>query len=211
MKFLLPQLPFKPSAIEPYISRSTIEVHYNGHLKKYIDNINSNDFIKSIKEDVELERIIMLSSEKDLINNFIPPLPQTSELFNNSAQAWNHVFYWNSISGKTDEFGGEIASLIFSRFGSLDKFKKEFMNKGMELFGNGWLWLTLYNGRIELINSQNAEIPWLYGARPLLTIDLWEHAYYLDYKNNKEKYLKAVIDNTLNWRFANKNLRFSEL
>lgn len=175
-----PKLPYAPDALAPAISQETVEFHYGKHEKAYIDNLNK--LIEGTKyEDMELEDIIR-SSE--------------GALFNNASQAWNHIFYFFSLSpdggGEPD---GELRKAIDKTFGSFEKFKEEFVDAGVKLFGSGWVWLSKdMDGNLFITQQSNAGNPMTDGLIPLLTFDVWEHAYYLDYQNRRADALKALWD-----------------
>jgi Fe-Mn family superoxide dismutase len=194
--FALPPLPYADTALAPVISAQTISFHYGKHHKAYVDNLNklvpSTDL-----EGRTLEEIIVATAGK----------PDKAGVFNNAAQVWNHTFYWNCL--KPNGGGaptGELAKKIDAAFGSFDNFRKEFANAALTQFGSGWAWLVAEGDAVKLVKTGNAEVPFTKGQRPLLTIDVWEHAYYLDYQNRRADYANAVIDKLLNWDFAAANL-----
>jgi superoxide dismutase, Fe-Mn family len=196
-KFQLPVLPYPETALEPVISSNTIGFHYGKHHQGYVDNLNKlisgTPFAK-----MPLEKIIIDTANK----------PERVAIFNNAAQTWNHTFYWNSLK---PEGGGEpsadLKKMIEKSFGSLDGCKKELANAAITQFGSGWAWLA-YNGEtIEVMQTGDADNPMTQGLRPLLTIDVWEHAYYLDYQNRRGDYVNALIDKLINWEFAAQNLK----
>lgn len=175
-----PELPYATDALVPAISKETVEFHYGKHEKAYIDNLNK--LIKGTKfEEMDLEDIICQSD---------------GPLFNNASQAWNHIFYFFSLSPYGGgEPGGELRAAIDEQFGSFDKFKDEFVNAGVSLFGSGWVWLSKdQDGKLFITQQQNAGNPMTNGLIPLLTFDVWEHAYYLDYQNRRADALKALWD-----------------
>ncbi|MEN9559743.1 MAG: hypothetical protein RLZZ502_954 [Pseudomonadota bacterium] len=194
--FTLPPLPFADNALEPVISASTLSFHFGKHHKAYVDNLNKlaegKDWANS-----SLEQVIALSAGKaDMVG-----------VFNNAAQIWNHTFYWNSLKpngGGTPS--GSVAEKINAAFGSFDNFKKEFHAAAMTQFGSGWAWLVEEGGSLKIVKTGNAETPITKGQKPLLTIDVWEHAYYVDYQNRRADYATAVIEKLLNWDFAAANL-----
>jgi Fe-Mn family superoxide dismutase len=178
MTYQQPELPYDDEALAPNISRETVEFHYGVHEKTYIDNLNR--LIKGTEyEDMELEDII--ASAK-------------GELFNNAAQAWNHIFYFFSFSPDgSNAPSGELLRVINRDFGSFDKFKKDFVAAGTSIFGSGWVWLSRDDGgKLVITKSLNAENPLTSGLTPLLTFDVWEHAYYLDYQNRRADALNAL-------------------
>lgn len=195
MAITLPPLPYADNALEPHISANTISFHYGKHHKTYVDK--TNDAIKGTPHDnASLEEIV-----KDVAG-------KNQGLFNNAAQVWNHTFYWNSMKpGGGGAPTGAIAKAIDESFGSYDAFKTEFAAKGAGQFGSGWAWLIAKGGKLEVTNSPNAETPLTdSAAKPLITMDVWEHAYYLDYQNARPGYMTAFLDNLVNWDFANANL-----
>jgi Fe-Mn family superoxide dismutase len=194
--FALPPLPYADTALAPVISAQTISFHYGKHHKAYVDNLNKLVPGTDL-EGKTLEDIIVATAGK----------PDRAGIFNNAAQVWNHTFYWNCL--KPNGGGaptGELAKKIDAAFGSLDNFKKEFANAALTQFGSGWAWLVAEAGAVKLVKTGNAEVPFTKGQKPLLTIDVWEHAYYLDYQNRRADYANALIDKLLNWDFAAANL-----
>ena len=194
---VLPPLPYADNALDPVISANTISFHYGKHHKGYVDNLN-----KLIAEtefaDMTLEKIITETAGK----------ADKTAIFNNAAQAWNHTFYWRSLRPKG---GGEppaaLKKKIEASFGTMDACKKEWSAAAMGQFGSGWAWLVLDGGNIKVVKTANADSPLTKrGLKPLLTIDVWEHAYYLDYQNRRADYVNAVIDKLINWSFAAENL-----
>ena len=180
MTYEQPTLPYQPDALEPVISRETIDYHYGKHEKAYIDNLNK--LIKGTEyEDMDLEEIIRHSD---------------GALYNNAAQAWNHIFYFFTFSPEGNrEPTGDLRRAIVRDFGSFDKFKETFEQAGASLFGSGWVWLARDDdGRLFVTQGQNAMNPLKDGLVPLLTFDVWEHAYYIDYKNLRASYLKKLWD-----------------
>lgn len=191
MSFELPPLPYDQNALEPHISAETLSFHYGKHHKTYVDKLNVLVSGTSY-EDKNLEEIIGSAS---------------GGIFNNAAQIWNHSFYWNCLSPNGGgEPLGAIADAINKVFGSFDKFKEEFTNCAINNFGSGWTWLVKQeNGEIAIVNTSNAGVPLTEGQTPLLTVDVWEHAYYIDYRNARPAYMKAFW-NLVNWEFVNSNL-----
>ncbi|MDE6271626.1 MAG: superoxide dismutase [Muribaculaceae bacterium] len=184
MKFQQPRLPYAPDALEPVISPVTIDFHYGKHEKAYIDNLNR--LVKDTPyEDMPLERIIVESD---------------GALFNNASQAWNHIFYFFQFNpGGLKAPGGKLAEKIEEQFGSLEEFQKQFEEAGATLFGSGWVWLANDNeGNLEIIKGSNADNPLRLNLNPILTFDVWEHAYYLDYQNRRADYLHRLWD-ILDW------------
>ena len=192
----LPALPYADNALAPVISANTLSFHYGKHHKAYVDNLNKlvagTDY-----ESATLEKIITDTAGK----------ADKAGLFNNAAQIWNHTFYWNSLRGNGGgQPTGKLAQMIESDLGGFDNFKKELAATTVSQFGSGWGWLAVEGGKLKIVKTGNAEVPFTKGQKPLLTIDVWEHAYYLDYQNRRPDYVSAVIDKLLNWDFAADNL-----
>ncbi|OGP17583.1 MAG: superoxide dismutase [Deltaproteobacteria bacterium RIFCSPLOWO2_02_FULL_50_16] len=191
MEHQLPKLPYALDALEPYISKETLEYHYGKHHKTYVDKLNA-----ALKETdltkATLEEIIQKSS---------------GGLFNNAAQVWNHTFYWNCLAPKAGGSPTHLAADIIKKsFGSFDKFKEEFSAAAANNFGSGWTWVVKKNdGTVAIENTSNAGTPIKDKRWPVLTLDVWEHAYYIDYRNARPKYID-VFWNLVNWDFVNKNL-----
>ena len=194
--FTLPPLPWAENALEPVVSANTISFHYGKHHKTYVDNLNN--LVKGTEyEAATLEKIVSETAGK----------ADKAGIFNNAAQVWNHTFYWNSMRpGGGGKPTGRVAQMIDSAFGGYDNFKKELANACVTQFGSGWGWLVQDGGGLKVVKTPNAEVPFTKGQKPLLTIDVWEHAYYLDQQNKRAAYVDAVIDKLLNWEFANQNL-----
>ena len=190
MEHKLPELPYSKKALEPHISAETLEYHYGKHHAAYVNNLN-NLISGTEFEKASLEDIILKSS---------------GGVFNNAAQIWNHSFYWNCLKpGGGGEPTGSLAEAIKSTFGSFEDFKKEFTQKAVTLFGSGWAWLVKNkDGSVAIEQTSNAGTPMTTGKKALLTCDVWEHAYYIDYRNARPKYVEAFW-NLLNWDFAAKN------
>jgi superoxide dismutase, Fe-Mn family len=195
MPFELPELPYAKDALAPHMSANTFDFHHGKHLKAYVDNLNKM-IDGTPHADKSLEEIV-LAAHTD----------KNAGLFNNSAQVWNHVFFWNSM--KPNGGGaptGELADRINHAFGGLEKFKEEFKQAGMTQFGSGWAWLTLDNGNLKITKTPNAELPLIHGQKALVTCDVWEHAYYLDFQNRRPDFLSTFLDHLINWDFVAKNL-----
>ncbi len=187
MAHQLPTLPFTEDALEPVISSETVEYHYGKHHRAYVNNLN-NLVSGTAFEDAPLEEIIKQAS---------------GGIFNNAAQAWNHAFYWNCLSPKgSGEPTGTLKKAINQTFESFDNFKTLFNTSATTNFGSGWTWLVkTEDGELEIVNTSNAANPMTEGKIPLLTVDVWEHAYYIDYRNARPKYLEAIWD-LVNWDFV---------
>lgn len=191
MEHQLPELPYSKTALQPHISSETLEYHHGKHHKAYVTKLN--ELIKGTEfENKSLDEIIKKAQ---------------GPVFNNAAQHWNHSFFWNCMSpqgGGTPT--GQIAELINKKFGNFDKFKEEFSKLAVGNFGSGWTWIVKgSNGDIELMNTGNADNPMKHGKKALLTLDVWEHAYYIDYRNARPDFVKAFW-NLTNWNFVNQNL-----
>lgn len=188
----LPALPYAKNALEPHISENTINFHYGKHHQAYVTNLNKL-IAGSEFEGKTLEEIVKSSN---------------GGVFNNAAQVWNHTFYWNSMKpnggGKPT---GDLLAKIEADFGSFDNFATEFKTAGATQFGSGWAWLVLENGTLKVTKTANAETPLTTSATPLLTMDVWEHAYYLDFQNARPSYMESFLSNLVNWDFVAENLK----
>jgi Fe-Mn family superoxide dismutase len=193
---LLPPLPYAENALDPVISARTIGIHYGKHHKTYVDNLNK------LITDTELTGLTL----QEIMSKTAGQVDKAG-IFNNAAQVWNHTFYWNSLSQKG---GGEppvvLKQKIENSFGDLDSCKKELATAAMTQFGSGWAWLVMNGDKLEVTKTANAGSPLSNGVKPLLVIDVWEHAYYLDYQNRRVDYVNAVIEKLINWGFAESNL-----
>jgi Fe-Mn family superoxide dismutase len=196
MSITLPELPYAQDALEPVISMNTLSFHHGKHHKAYVDK--TNELIQSTPlEGKELEEVIKTAASN----------PAQKELFNNAAQVWNHTFYWNSMKpGGGGVPQGELAKLIERDFGSFNAFKKQFKQAGAAQFGSGWAWLVLDGDKLKITRTANADLPLVHNQKALLTADVWEHAYYLDFQNRRPDYLTAFLDKLVNWEFVEKNL-----
>lgn len=196
MAFELPALPYAKDALEPHISANTFDFHHGKHHNTYVVNLNNmtadTDMASMSLED------IMKATAGDA---------SKAGIFNNAAQVWNHTFFWNSMSPNGGGAPtGKIADAINASFGSFDAFKEAFKTAGMTQFGSGWAWLVAKDGKLEVVKTPNAECPLTNGYTPILTCDVWEHAYYLDYQNRRPDFLEAFLTHLVNWDFANANL-----
>lgn len=188
--FELPALPYAMDALQPHISKETLEYHYGKHHQAYVNNLNN--LVKDTEfASMSLEDIIMKS---------------TGGMFNNAAQDWNHTFYWHSLTPNAKAAPtGALADAINKKFGSFDEFKKQFTQSAVTLFGSGWTWLVKNSeGELEIMNTGNADLPMKHGKKALLTCDVWEHAYYIDYRNLRAGYIESFWK-IANWDFAEKN------
>jgi Fe-Mn family superoxide dismutase len=196
MAFEQPPLPYDFNALEPHMSAKTFEFHYGKHHAAYVTNLNK------LVQDTELAD----KSLEEVIKASFGDSSKTG-IFNNAAQVWNHTFFWNSM--KPNGGGqptGELADKINTAFGSFDKFKEEFKNAAVTQFGSGWAWLVKDGDTLKITKTPNAENPLAHGQTALLTVDVWEHAYYLDYQNRRPDFVQTVLDNLVNWDFVTKNL-----
>jgi Fe-Mn family superoxide dismutase len=192
MAFELPPLPYPNDALAPHMSEQTLNFHHGKHHATYVNTLNG--LIEGTEnEGKPLEDIILAAD----------PGP----LFNNAGQTWNHTFFWNCMTpnGGGDPTG-DLRSAIEQSFGSVDQFKQQFVDKAKTLFGSGWTWLAMSNGGLEIVQTSNADLPLKHGQTALLTLDVWEHAYYLDYQNARPAYAETWIENLVNWEFAAENL-----
>ena len=194
--FTLPPLPYDQNALEPHVSAKTISIHYGKHHQGYADRLNELVFDTEFA-DMKLETLITKTSGRT----------GKSDIFNNAAQVWNHTFYWNSLSpegGKKPS--GELEHKIELCFGSYENLIRKFSEAGMGQFGSGWVWLVKESGPLKVMQTSNAANPISQGrGKPLLALDVWEHAYYLDYENRRNDYLTAVLDKLINWNFVAEN------
>ncbi len=190
MAITLPELPYAKGALAPHMSAETLEFHHDKHHKKYVDT--ANQLIKGTEfETMNVEEIIRRSSGK---------------IFNNVAQAWNHAFFWNCLTPDKTEPSAKLAEALKKSFGSVDEFRSSFGKTATETFGSGWAWLVQgTDGELKILSTSNADTPVKTGQRPLLTCDVWEHAYYIDYRNERPKYLEHFWK-IVNWEFVAKNL-----
>jgi Fe-Mn family superoxide dismutase len=195
MAYELPALPYDYTALDPYISKSTLEFHHDKHHAAYVNNYNG--LVKDTPFDSQAIEEVIKAVAGDA---------SKAGIFNNAAQAWNHTFYWNSIKpngGGTPT--GALAEKITADFGSFEAFVDEFKKAGATQFGSGWAWLVLDGGTLKVTKTGNAENPLTTGATPLLTMDVWEHAYYLDYQNRRPDYINDFLTKLVNWDFVSAN------
>ena len=189
MEHTLPPLPYAKDALAPSISEETLEFHYGKHHQTYVTNLNK--LIPGTEfENLPLEDIVRKAS---------------GGIFNNAAQIWNHTFFWNSMTPGGSKPSGALAEAIDKKYGSYDKFKEEFTKVAVGTFGSGWAWLVRKaDGSLDIVSTSNAATPLTTDSKPLLTLDVWEHAYYIDYRNARPKFVEAFW-NIVNWDFAGKN------
>ena len=193
--FELPPLPFSPKDLQPHISEKTISFHYDKHHRKYVST--TNELIKGTQyEKSTLEQIVKATAGN----------PEQQKLFNNAAQAWNHWFYWNCLSSDVIKPKEKLMQAINSSFGSFDKFAKELISTSVAQFGSGYGWVVMDKGVLRVIKTSNADTPIAHNLEPVIGIDVWEHAYYLDYQNRREDHVVALVNNLINWDFAERNL-----
>lgn len=194
--FTLPPLPWPEDALNPQISANTMGFHYGKHHQGYVNNLNKL-VLDTPLADQPLETVIQSSAGK----------ADQAAIFNNAAQVWNHTFYWNSLRPKGGgQPSGALAEQINKDFGGFEAFKAEFAKAATSQFGSGWAWLVKDGDKLKVTKTGNADTPLVHGQKPLLTIDVWEHAYYLDYQNRRADYVAALLDHLINWEFAAQNL-----
>ena len=194
MAIAFPELPYATDALEPNVSSQTLEFHHGKHHKAYVDKLNAA-ISGTAFEDQTLEAIIAGANQAG-----------DSAVFNNAAQAWNHTFLWHSMSPNGGgEPSGQLAQAINDAFGNLDGFRTEFKKAALAQFGSGWTWLVRSGDGLHIVSTGNAETPLTEGLTPLLTLDVWEHAYYLDYQNKRDAYIDAFLNDLINWEFAADN------
>ena len=193
MAFKLPDLPYDRNSLEPYISGETLDYHHGKHHNAYVTNLNGLVEAAALKSETpeDLEKIILTSE---------------GGLFNNAAQVWNHDFYWKCMRpGGGGAPTGKLAQALDEAFGSFDDFKKELTQAAVTQFGSGWAWLVVDGGALKVMKTGNADLPLKHGMDALLTVDVWEHAYYIDYRNLRPKYVEAFLNNLVNWEFVAAN------
>ncbi len=191
MAFELPDLPYAYDALDPYMSAETLEFHHDKHHKAYVDNGNK------LAEEAGM-------SGKTLEEIVVASHGTNAGLFNNAAQHYNHVHFWKWMApnGGGKSIPGELMKAIDSDLGGYDKFKADFMAAGATQFGSGWCWVNVKDGKLEISKTPNGENPLVHGASPILGCDVWEHSYYIDYRNARPKYLEAFVDNMINWEYV---------
>jgi len=196
--FTLSLLPFGQSALEPFISGRTFEFHYGKHHQAYVDNLN-NLLIGTEFLGLSLEEIILKTAKK----------PELSAIFNNAAQVFNHTFFWNCLHPVNANLAlsAELLASINKHFISLENFYLEFKTIALSQFGSGWIWLVRDGDALKIMKTANADTPLVHGVKPLFTIDVWEHAYYLDYQNKRAVFIDAILNNLINWPFVDQNFK----
>jgi Fe-Mn family superoxide dismutase len=192
MAFELPPLPYPKDALAPLISAETFDYHHGKHHAAYVTNLNAA--IKGTPNESKSLEEIILSSD--------------GPLFNNSAQVWNHTFFWNSMKpqggGKPS---GDLGAALERDFGGFDKFREQFVQAAVKQFGSGWAWLVAEGGKLKITSTANADLPMKHKQTALFTVDVWEHAYYIDYRNARQKFVESVVDSLANWDFVGENLK----
>jgi Fe-Mn family superoxide dismutase len=190
MPFTLPDLPYAKNALAPYLSQETLEYHHDKHHSTYVTNLNTLTAAGGVGDD-KLEEVILTSE---------------GPTFNNAAQVWNHSFYWKCMKpGGGGQPSGELAEAIKRDFGSFDEFAKQFTETAVGQFGSGWGWLVKSGGALKVMKTGNADLPLKQGMTALLTVDVWEHAYYIDYRNARAKYVATFLEKLVNWEFVAAN------
>lgn len=191
--FTLPALPYAQDALEPYVSAKTISFHYGKHHQTYVDNLNKLVVGTPWAAGVPLEKVVLESAGT----------VEKAAIFNNAAQVWNHTFFWQSMkAGGGGKASGKLLDMINASFGSFDKFKDAFTAAAVAQFGSGWVWLVQEGNTLKIVKTSNADTPVAHGQTALLTCDVWEHAYYLDYQNRRKDFVQAFLDHLANWEFA---------
>jgi Fe-Mn family superoxide dismutase len=190
MSFTLPELPYAYDALQPFLSKETLEYHHDKHHNAYVNT--ANDLLKGNSlEGKSVEEVITASHGKDV------------PLFNNAAQHYNHSEYWKSMKPNGGgNIPGTLEKALVDSFGSIDKMKEDLIKAGQTQFGSGWAWLAVKDGKISISKTANAENPLISGATPILTLDVWEHGYYIDYRNRRPDYLKTFVDSLVNWEYV---------
>ena len=198
--FKLPALPFAESALAPVISARTMALHYGKHHATYVKKLN--ELVAGTRyAELPLEQVIAATAGN----------AETAKIFNNAAQTWNHTFFWDCLRpGGGGQPPRELARTLEQSFGDYSRFKEKFAQAAVDQFGSGWAWLVARGDKLEVISTSNAQTPLAMGATPILTIDVWEHAYYVDYENRRPEFVNAVIDKLLNWDFALQQLEKSQ-
>ena len=196
MAFELPDLPYANNALDPHISARTLEFHHDKHHASYVKKLNGL-----------VENTPLASQSLEGVIKAVASDASKAGVFNNAAQVWNHTFYWHSMKpGGGGTPSGDLAAKIDADFGGFDKFAESFKTAGATQFGSGWAWLVLDGGKLKVAKTANADLPLAHGQTALLTVDVWEHAYYLDYQNRRPDYLSTFLDSLANWDFAAENL-----
>jgi Fe-Mn family superoxide dismutase len=195
MSFELPPLPYPYDALQPYMSKETLEFHHDKHHQAYVTTGNN------LMKGTEFEG----KSVEDVVKG---AYGKNQPLFNNAGQHYNHIHFWKWMkpNGGGSKIPGAVEKAIIDGIGSIDKFKEDFVQAGVSQFGSGWAWLVVKNGKVEIMKTPNGENPLVHGAKPILGVDVWEHSYYIDYRNRRPDYLKAFLDHLVNWEHVEKML-----
>ncbi|RYH11923.1 MAG: superoxide dismutase [Alphaproteobacteria bacterium] len=191
MAFTLPELPYDYEALQPYMSKETLEYHHDKHHNAYVE-MGNKLAAEAGMADASVEEVVKASFGKN------------QPLFNNAAQHYNHIHFWKWMKkdGGGKSLPGKLQTAIDSDLGGYDKFKNDFMDAGKGQFGSGWAWLAVKDGKLSIMKTPNGENPLVHGAEPILGVDVWEHSYYIDYRNARPKYLEAFVDNLINWDYV---------
>jgi Fe-Mn family superoxide dismutase len=194
--FVLPNLPYSKGALVPYLTPENFDYHHDKHHNAYVVKLNELLQNKSELQDLSLEDVIIQSHKE----------ASWLSIFNNAAQVWNHSFYWHCMTqGGGGKPLGPLLTKIEEDFGSFEQFKADFTTKGVTQFGSGWVWLVYSGSKLQILQSGNAGTPIAQGQHPILTCDVWEHAYYIDYRNRRQDYLTTFLEHLVNWEFASEN------
>jgi Fe-Mn family superoxide dismutase len=190
MSFTLPELPYAYDALQPYMSKETLEFHHDKHHQAYVTNGNN------LMKGTEFEN----QSVEDVVRN---SFGKNAGVFNNAGQHYNHIHFWKWMKPNGGgKLPGALEKAVLDSFGSVEKMQEDFIQAGTTQFGSGWAWLAVKNGKVEVMKTPNGENPLVHGASPLLGVDVWEHSYYIDYRNRRPDYLKAFVNNLVNWEYV---------
>ena len=201
MTFQLPPLPYDRTALEPHMSAQTLDIHHGKHHAAYVKNLN--DLVAGTPMASKSLEEVILESGRDIENK--------GKIFNNAAQVWNHTFFWQCMTPQGgSQPTGKLLEAITAAFGSLDGFKQQFKEGGVTQFGSGWAWLVLDKGQLKITKTGNADLPMRHGQTALLTCDVWEHAYYLDYQNRRPDFIETFLGNLVNWAFVAENFESAQ-